>query len=153
MNFRWYDLTMKTNKRISNCNSQKIFDCTMDFIVSKMNCSMEWEVQYYPANFPICQSKEDLKKYIELRQSVYNGDFVEEIRHCFGRKCQQNYTKIDLRMEMDMEYVNEYLLPSKENDVTLDNTPIENFIMISTTLIFSKKNEMVFQNNHASRGD
>ena len=114
---------------------------------------MEWEVQHYPANFPICQSKEDLKKYIELRKSVYNGDFVEEIGHCFGRKCQQNYTKIDLRMEMDMEYVNEYLLPSMENDVTLDNTPIENFIMNSTTLIFSKKNEMVFQNNHASRGD
>ena len=125
----------------------------MDFIVSKMNCSMEWEVQHYPTNFPICQSKEDLKKYIELRKSVYNGDSVEEIGHCFGRKCQQNYTKIDLRMEMDMEYVNEYLLPSMENDVTLDNTPIENFIMNSTTLIFSKKNEMVFQNNHASRGD
>ena len=39
---------------------------------------MEWEVQYYPANFPICQSKEDLKKYIELQKSVHNGEFEKE---------------------------------------------------------------------------
>ena len=141
MNFRWYDLTMKTNKRISNCNSQKIFDCTMEFIVSKMNCSMEWEVQYYPANFPICQSKEDLKKYIELRKSVYNGEFEKEIRHCFGKKCQQNYTMIDLRLDMDMEYVDQYILPSNKNDITVNDITYDSNISVLT---FSKKNEMVF---------
>ena len=107
----------------------------MEFLVSKMNCSMEWEVQYYPANFPTCQSNEDLKKYIELQKSVYNGKFEKEIQHCFGKKCQQNHTKIDLRLEMDMEYVDQYILPSMENEITFDNI---------TLLIFSKKNEMVF---------
>ena len=135
MNFRWYDLTMKTNKKISNCNSQKIFDCTMELLVSKMNCSMEWEVQYYPANFPTCQSNEDLKKYIELRKSVYNGEFEKEIGHCFGEKCQQNYTMIDLRLDMDMEYVDQYILPYK-NDIIFDED--------ITVLTFSKTNEMVF---------
>ena len=135
IDFRWYDLNMKTNRRISNCNSQKIFDCTMEVLVSKMNCSMEWEIQHYPAHFPICQSKEDLKKYIELQKSVHNGEFEKEIGHCFGKKCQQNHAIIDLRLEMDKEYVDEYVLKKNENDVTLDDI---------TTLIFSKRNEMVF---------
>ena len=130
INFRWYDINMKTNKRISNCNSQKIFDCTMEFIVSKMNCSMQWEVQHYPAHFSTCQSAEDLKKYIELRKSVYNGEFEEEIRHCFGKKCQQNYAMVELRMEQDKELLYQYMgLEDYEN---------------ITTLTFSKKNEMVF---------
>ena len=104
---------------------------------------MEWEVQYYPAFFPTCQSKEDLKKYIELQESVYNGEFEKEIGHCFGKKCQQNHTIVDLRMDMDKELVYEYLMKiAIENGYTLDNT---------TTLIFSKKNEMVFK-NHVSRG-
>ena len=131
MNFRWYDFTMNTNKRISNCNSQKIFDCTMDFIVSKMNCSMEWEVQHYPANFPICQSKEDLKKYIELKKSVLNGESGKEIGHCFGEKCQNNYSILDLRMEYDQELLYEYM----EIGEQYENT---------TSLIFTKKNKMVF---------
>ena len=135
INFRWYDINMKTNKRITNCNSQKIFECTMEFIVSKMNCSMEWEVQHYPAHFPTCQSKEDLKKYIELQKSVFNGAFEKEIGHCFGKKCQQNYAKADLRIEMDEEYVYQYhLKTAKENYYTFENT---------TMLVFSKKNEMV----------
>ena len=131
INFRWYDINMKTNKRISNCNSRKIFDCTMEFIVSKMNCSMEWEVQHYPVHFSTCQSAEDLKKYIELRKSVYNGDeFEEEIRHCFGKKCQQNYAMVDLRMEHDKELLFQYMGLAEYENIT--------------TLTFSKKNEMVF---------
>ena len=127
--FRWYDISMKTNKKISKCNSQKVFDCTMDFIISKMNCSMEWDVMYYPAQFPTCTSKLDLKKYIELRKSVFYGKFENEIGHCFGKKCQQNYTIAELRMDYDKELLYEYFMSTAKENTTL--------------LMFTKKNEMV----------
>ena len=128
-NFRWYDISMKTNKKISKCNSRKIFDCTMQFIVSKMNCSMEWDVMYYPAQYPTCTSKLELKKYIKLRKSVFYGKFENEIGHCFAKKCQHNYTIAHLRMDYDKELLYKYFMnPAQEN---------------TTLLIFTKKNEMV----------
>ena len=92
---------------------------------------MEWEVQHYPAHFPTCQSEEDLKKYIELKKSVYNGEFEEEIGHCFGKKCQQNVAIVDLRLDYDKELYYQYMGIAEESENT-------------TSLIFTKKNEMVF---------
>ena len=75
----------------------------MEFIVSKMNCSMEWDVMYYPAQYSTCTSKLELKKYIKLRKSVFYGKFENEIGHCFAKKCQHNYTIAHLRMDYDKE--------------------------------------------------
>ena len=90
---------------------------------------MEWDVMYYPAQYPTCTSKLELKKYIKLRKSVFYGEFENEIGHCLGEKCQQNHTIAHVRMDYDKELLHEYSTGAKEN---------------TTLLMFTKKNEMVF---------
>ena len=122
---------MKSNRRISNCKKEpsKTFDCIMEFVVSKMNCSMEWEAKYYPNYYPVCQSVEDLKTYIELRKTIYKNEFKNELEHCFSTKCQENYATAELMFVYDEELMSYF-----SSDQVGENTSM---------FIFTKRTEMV----------
>ena len=92
-----------------------MFDCIMEFIVSKMNCSMEWEAKYYPNNYPLCQSVAELKTYLELRKSIYNNDFKNELEHCFSTKCQENEATAELIFSYDEELISYFTSDQAKN--------------------------------------
>ena len=68
---------MIKKKLVSDCITNKQpkgqFDCVMEFIASKMNCSMNFTNEFYPANLNLCQSKEDLKRYIDIKIDIYKA--------------------------------------------------------------------------------
>ena len=92
-----------------------MFDCIMEFIVSKMNCSMEWEAKYYPNNYPLCQSVPELKTYLELRKSIYNNEFKNELEHCFSKKCQENEATAELIFSYDEELISYFTSDQAKN--------------------------------------
>ena len=100
----------------------------MEFVVSKMNCSMEWEEKYYSKQYPSCKSEEELKTYLELRKDVYTNKFEKELEHCFAKKCHQNYATADLKLDLDKELL---IMSGYGNASDI------------VYLTFSKKNEMV----------
>ena len=67
---------MKKKKNLEDCRNDdfmKAYDCVMDLIASKMHCKNKLEKSYYPEHYPLCQSKEDMKMYIQTRRKIYNG--------------------------------------------------------------------------------
>ena len=96
---------MKAKRKLYNCEDKpsKLFDCTTKFIVSKMNCSFEWDKKYHPENIPKCTSKSELKTYIDLRKRIYHKEYDQDLKHCFSSKCYQKYFKPELRFTYDEE--------------------------------------------------
>ena len=88
-----YMLSSKAKRKVSNCKpeiSQK-YDCVMKFIASQMNCSIELEKQYFPEDYPLCQSKEELKSYIDIKLSIYQHLYDDQLQQCFETKCYEKY--------------------------------------------------------------
>ena len=105
MCFRFYDLNTKGKRKLQNCEDKpsKLFDCTMEFIVSKMNCSFEWDQKYHLENVSKCTSKSELKSYLDLRKRIYHKEYEQDLKHCFSSKCYQKYAKPELRFTYDEE--------------------------------------------------
>ena len=74
-----YQLKMSRKKIISNCTTDwrnQRFKCVMNFIISKMNCTIKWKKSYYSTkDVPICQTKEDLKLYFNIKHNIYKADY------------------------------------------------------------------------------
>ena len=88
---RLYDLEMKKKVSVFNCTDIQLkrYDCIMNFIASKMNCSIELERKYFPKEYPLCSTQEDLQSYYSIRLKIYQGLFDEELKSCHERKCKQ----------------------------------------------------------------
>ena len=85
---------MKKKKNLEDCRNDdftKAYDCVMDLIASKMHCKNKLEKSYSPEHYPLCQSKEDMKMYIQTRRKIYNGSYDEEIKHCFKKRCIEEF--------------------------------------------------------------
>ena len=82
---------MKKKVSVFNCTDIQLkrYDCIMKFIASKMNCSIELEKTYFPKNYPLCSTQEDLKSYYNIRLKIYQGLFDEELKSCHEHKCKQ----------------------------------------------------------------
>ena len=88
-----YILSSKAKRKVSNCKpeiSQK-YDCVMKFIASQMNCSIELEKPYFPEDYPLCQSNEELKSYMDLKLSIYQHLYDNQLQQCFVTKCYKKY--------------------------------------------------------------
>ena len=88
-----YDLSLKAERKVSNCNPEKsqTHECIKKFIASQMNCSTKWENKYFPDSYPSCKSNEDLKSYLDIRLSIYQHFFDEQLKQCFQPKCYEQY--------------------------------------------------------------
>ena len=86
-----YDLEMKKKLSVFNCTDtqMKRYDCIMNFIASKMNCSILLEKTYFPKNYPLCTTQEDLQSYYNIRLKIYQGLFDKELKSCHEHKCKQ----------------------------------------------------------------
>ena len=86
-----YDLEMKKKLSVFNCTDtqMKRYDCIMNFIASKMNCSILLEKIYFPKNYPLCTTQEDLQSYYKIRLKIYQGLFDKELKSCHQQKCRQ----------------------------------------------------------------
>ena len=86
-----YDLEMKKKVSVFNCTDtqMKRIDCIMNFIASKMNCSILLEKTYFPKNYPLCTTQKDLQSYYNIRLRIYQGLFDEELKSCHENKCKQ----------------------------------------------------------------
>ena len=91
--FSVYDLKMKKKTYLRNCTEDKEqaeYNCTMNFIASKMNCSIALsEKMFYPKHFPLCKTKYELELFIELRKNIYRGYYKEELKKCFVKTCTE----------------------------------------------------------------
>ena len=82
---------MKKKVSVFNCTDTQLkrYDCIMNFIASKMNCSIDLEKNYFPKNYSLCTTKEDLQSYYNIRLKIYQGLFDEELKSCHEHKCKQ----------------------------------------------------------------
>ena len=88
-----YYLSSKAKRKVTNCKPEKSqkYECIMKFIASQMNCSIELEKSYFPEDYPLCQSKEELKSYMDLRLSIYQHLYDDQLKQCFETKCYEKY--------------------------------------------------------------
>ena len=88
-----YDLSLKAERKVSNCNPEKsqTHECIKKFIASQMNCTTKWENKYFPDHYDSCKSKEELKSYLDIRLSIYQHLFDEQLKQCFQPKCYEQY--------------------------------------------------------------
>ena len=98
---------MKKNKLLTSCTNEapNRFDCIMGFIASKMKCAIELEKIYFPKKYPICQSHEDFKSYVDLRLKIYQGYYDDDLKICHQRKCHQNSWIGNLQSQFVMDMV------------------------------------------------
>ena len=88
-----YDLSLKAERKVSNCNPDRsqTHECLKKFIASQMNCTTKWENKYFPDHYDSCKSKEELKSYLDIRLSIYQHLFDEQLKQCFQPKCYEQY--------------------------------------------------------------
>ena len=88
-----YLLSSKAKKKVTHCKPEKSqkYECIMSFIASQMNCSIELEKSYFLEDYPLCQSKEELKSYLDLKLSIYQHRYDDQLQQCFETKCYERY--------------------------------------------------------------
>ena len=88
-----YFLSSIAKRKVSNCKPEKSqkYECIMKFIASRMNCSIELEKSYFPEDYPLCQSNEELKSYMDLKLSIYQHLYDDQLQQCFETKCYEKY--------------------------------------------------------------
>ena len=103
-----YDLSLKAERKVSNCNPDRsqTHECLKKFIASQMNCTTKWENKYFPDHYDSCKSKEELKSYLDIRLSVYQHLFDEQLRQCFQPKCYEQYGFATHFTDYDKELLN-----------------------------------------------
>lgn len=93
----YYFLKMEDNIRLSTddyrCSSDLIdhWQCIQKFLSAKMNCSTPWEAEYSKPGQKLCETKEEMNDYFELRRHLNRGTFSEELKEmgCFKINCRQ----------------------------------------------------------------
>ena len=100
-------LSSKAKRKVSNCKPEKSqkYDRVMKFIASQMNCSIELEKQYFPEDYPLCQSKEELKSYIDIKLSIYQHLYDDQLQQCFETKCYEKYWIAKHWTDFDIDFL------------------------------------------------
>ena len=108
--FRYFDLKTIASKKINNCieDPKEQFGCIMNFIASKMNCSIPWERQFYSQKLALCESKEELQNYIKLKLDIYNLTYDRELSQCLKSKCFEKVAIPNSKMDFDEELLKYY---------------------------------------------
>ena len=94
MNNSWYELHTKATKRVTNCTVKdeklKKFDCFMEYVENKMNCSLVERTHRNSTTRQLCKSEKDLQNYFHIMMSIYQKEKehtkTEAFQHCSKAK-------------------------------------------------------------------
>ena len=94
LNNSWYELHTKATKRVTNCTVKdeklKKFDCFMEYVENKMNCSLVERTHRNSTTRQLCKSEKDLQNYFHIMMSIYQKESehinTEAFQHCSKAK-------------------------------------------------------------------
>ena len=138
-----YLLSSKAKKKVINCKPQKSqkYECIMNFIASQMNCSIELEKSYFPEDYPLCQSKEELKSYLDLKLSIYQHHYDDKLQQCLETKCYEKYWIAKHWGDLDKEILGTLpqLAQFKDQNLTVVTLGFNDLKVIFSFVLFVNK--------------
>ena len=138
-----YFLSSKAKRKVSKCKPEKSqkYECVMKFIASQINCSIELEKSYFPEDYPLCQSIEELKSYLDLKLSIYQHLYDDQLQHCFETKCYEEYwiAKHWGDLEKDILGTLPQLAEFNDQNLTVVTLGINDQEVIFSLILFVKK--------------